>query len=304
MNFCGECGNKLAGGACATCTSKSTSGLSAESLEKSLAALEDLSKGVRPAEAPDKEEDNKPAKELISAAVKQAKKYGAKGEGESEEEPKTKRGVESAIKGFMPPEEEGEEEEEDPRKRREEEEEAEAGMGGGEPEFKSAKSKKAKKSFADELVEQEPVRKAVDVSEFLESLVYQLGDYTDNLRDDVNKSLKFGAYQQKFNVGLAKALGEVGSLIKGLSEQVAIIGKTPANVRKSDQNLASIEKSFAGNNTNENNNLSKSEIAQKLAALMESGDKSVESFDVIRAETTGLLKPEHRTKLGLDSNQQ
>lgn len=301
MNFCGECGTKLVSGACAGCTAKSTSGLSAESLEKSLAALEDLSKGVRPAEAASKEEDNKEAKELVSAAVKQAKKYGAKGEGESEEEPKTKRGVESAIKGFMPPEEE--EEEEDPRKRREEEEEAEeAGMGGGEPEFKSAK-KKAKKSFADELVEQEPVRKAVDVSEFLESLVYQLGDYTDSLRDDVNKSLKFGAYQQKYNVGLAKALGEIGTLLKGLTEQVAVIGKTPASVRKSDQSAVVIEKSFAGNNANANNNLSKSEIAQKLMALMESGDKSVEGIDIIRAESTGLLKPEHRTKLGLDSQQ-
>lgn len=301
-NFCGECGTKLVEGACGSCTAKSTSGISAESLEKSLAALEDLSKGVRPAEAPDKKEDEKGAKELVSAGVKQAKKYGAKGEGESEEEPKTKRGIESAIKGFVPPpDDEDDDEDDDPRKRREEEEEAEEAGMGGEPEYKSAK--KAKKSFADELVEQEPVRKAVDVSEFLESLVYQLGDYTDSLRDDVNKSLKFGAYQQKFNVGLAKALAELGTLVKGLTEQVAVIGKQPAAIRKSDQSAATIEKSFVGDNANKNNNLSKSEVAQKLMALMEAGDKSVTDIDVVRAETTGLLKPEHRTKLGLDTQQ-
>jgi hypothetical protein len=292
MNFCGNCGSKMTDGSCGACTEKSTNGLSMETLEKSLEALESLSKGVRPAEAKKGEGDERTAKKVVEDAKDQAHKYGDKGEGDSEEQPKSKKGVESAAKGgFVPPDEEQFEGDEDG--------EEEGQKCPPQMPMKSA-GKKAKKSFSDEALEQEPIKKAVDVSEFLEGLVYQLGEFNDELRSDVNKSIEFAGYQQKFNVGLAKALGEVGTFMKSLAEKVETVGKTPAAVRKSDQTAATIEKSFAGGNATTNNNLTKGQIANKLLELMDAGDKSITESDVVRAEASGAVRAELRAKLGIE----
>jgi hypothetical protein len=297
--FCQNCGTKLVDGGCASCTSKSTNGLSMESLEKSLATLEELSKGVRPAEGKISDSDKRTAKKVAEEVKEQVKGYGDHGEGDSEEEPKTTKNVESAAKkgGFVPPD--AEEEEEDPRRREEEEEEEEQQQAAPQMPFKSA-GKKAKKSFADELIENEPVRKAVDVSDFLEGVVYQLGEMTDGLRGDVHKSLKFAGYQQNFNVGLAKAMVELGSIVKSLTEQVERMGKTPAGIRKSEQTAAALEKSFDSGNAATNGTLTKSQMASKLTALWEAGDTSVSPADILRADSEGYVKPELREKIGLE----
>lgn len=301
MNFCSVCGTKLVDGACQSCANKSTAGLSVETLEKSLEALESLSKGVRPAEAKAGEKDEKSAKEHVEAAKEQAHKYGAKGEGDSEEEPKTKRGVESAAKGgFVPPDEDGDYDGDGDDDREEEEE--------GRPcppnmPMKSAK-KSAKKSFTDDMLEQEPIKKAVDVSDFLESVVIQLGEYTDSLRSDIAKSQAFAGYQQQFNIGLAQAMSELGKGLTVLAEKVEAMGKTPAAVRKSDQSAAAIEKSFAGGDSKQNNTLTKSQMANKLFELMEAGDKSITPADVVAADSTGSVRPELRTKLGIEEQKQ
>jgi hypothetical protein len=300
MNFCGDCGNKLTNGACATCTAKSASGINIESLEKSLETLESISKGVRPAEAKQGEKEEQDPEQKQAAQVKQTKKYGAKGEGDSEEEPKTKRGIESAAKGGFPgpgPEMDGDGDfdgdEEDPRERRRREMEME-----GEPEFKSAKGKKAKKSLADDLLESEEIAKAVDVSDFLEELVYKTAEAQDSLSAEVSKSIRFNSYQREFNVGLAKAMSEFGTLIKSLVDKVEEIGKQPAGIRKSD--LTVVEKGAAEPNAdNKSNTLSKSQVAEKLLALQQAGDKSIEANDILRVEIDGFLKPEHKTKLGI-----
>lgn len=298
--FCGECATKLVDGACASCTAKSTSGINIESLEKSLSALESISKGVRPAEAKAGEADEADPKEKQTRQVKQTKKYGAKGEGESEEEPKTERGIESATKGGFPgPDGDGDYDgDEDPEERRRREMMAAEEEQGGEPEFKSAKSKKkAKKSFADELVESEQVAKAIDVSDFLEELVYKIAEGHDGLSHEVAKSTRFASYQQGFNVGLAKAMSELGTLVKSLVEKVEVIGKEPATVRKSD--LQVVEKSFAQGEKAAEQTLSKSQIASKLLELQQAGDTSISANDIIRAESTGTYRAELKSKLGI-----
>lgn len=296
MKFCGECATKLVDGVCSTCTAKSTNGLSMESLEKSLETLESLSKGVRPAEAKGGEEQgNTSAKEHNKKAVDQAHKYGKKGEGDSDEQPKTKRGVESAVKGFVPEEEE----EVDPREEEERELEEEMAERGGKPEFKSA-GKKAKKSFADEAQEYEGVRKAVDVSPFLEGITAQIGETIDSLREDVAKSNSFASYQRNFNMGLAGALNELANIVKGLTTIVEEIGKNPATVRKSDSSAAAIEKSFANGNAGGEQKLTKSQIANKLSQLMAAGDTTITELDVLRADSTGSFRPELAEKLGIE----
>jgi hypothetical protein len=305
MKFCGECGTKLVDGACAGCTAKSINGLDVESLEKSLATLENISKGVRPAEAKkgDEGDVDKPSAHQ-EKIVKQVKKYGAKGEGDSEEEPKTKRGIESAAKGGFPGPmgeggapgegEEDPEEEMEERKRREREMAME-----GEPEFKSAKGKKAKKSFAEELMQSDEVSKAVDVSDFLEELVYKSSESIDELRGDIEKSLQFHNYQQRFNVGLAKAFNEMGSLVKGLVQVIETIGKQPAGQRKSDVGV--IEKGLAGGPADSDKTiLTKSQKAEKLIALREGGDKTITDMDIISADSSGFVRDDLKAKLGIN----
>jgi len=297
--YCGDCAAELVDGACGSCAAKSASSINIESLEKSLATLESISKGVRPADAKQGEKEDDDPEQHQSSVVKQVKKYGAHGEGETEEEPKTKRGIESAVKGAfpgppMPPQygDGGEDPEEEERRRREEEME-----GRGEPEMKSAKSKKAKKSFADELMEEEVVAKAVDVSDFLEELVYKIAEAQDEVTSEVSKSVRFASYQQSFNVGLAKAMSELGSLIKSLAEKVEVIGKQPAAIRKSD--LTIVEKSLGAGET-KNTTVSKSQAAERLFELKKSGDASIEDKDILRAEVDGFIKPEHKKKLGIE----
>lgn len=296
MNFCGQCGTKLVDGGCGSCTAKSANGLSMETLEKSLTQLESLSKGVRPNEAKAETIEDVTAAEHNKKAIEQRHKWEKnKGEGESEEEPKTKRGVESAAKGFPPPgggdDMYGEEEERDPREEDERDEE---------PEFKSAKSKKkTKKSLADDILENEEVSKAVDVTPFLKEVVETLSDSHDSLASTVSKSIAFSRYQKEFNIGLAKALNEMSNVVKGLVAKVDELGKSPAAQRKSDTSAVVIEKSFANGDAEGKNQLTKGQIASKLLSLMEAGDASITEADILRAESTGAVRPNLMEKLGL-----
>jgi hypothetical protein len=119
---------------------------------------------------------------------------------------------------------------------------------------------------------------------------------TDSLRSDVSKSINFAGYQQQFNVGKAKAMQEMGSLLKSLSATVESLGKTPAAVRKSEQSVAAIEKSFAGGSAT-NDTLTKSQIAAKLTELWEAGDKTITEADIIRAESTGYVPDALKAKV-------
>jgi hypothetical protein len=297
MKFCGECGTQTNGAACSACTSKSAAGLSFESLDKSLAVLENVSKGVRPAPAKENDTDKRTAKEVAEDAKELQKKYGQHGEGETEEQPKTKKGVEEvAKKGFPLPEQEEEEEQEFAPRRRSRPEEEEEEEEAREPEFKSAsKKKKTKKSFADTLAENsEAVSKAIDISDYLRDFVYAVSESTDGLSARVEKSLARQAGQGEFNVALAKAMQQVGILLKGLTEKVESFGTTPAGQRKSDVSV--VEKSFGGK---EGTELKKSDIAAKLTTLMESGNKSVTVADVLSADASGFVRPELRELVGL-----
>lgn len=310
--YCQHCGTKLADGVAHECAAtKSAKGLDFETLEKSIEALESVAKGVRPKEAPKEKEDKRTARQLVDDVEDEVVKYGDRGEGESEEEPESERGIERETKkGFPPPpmpgeeSEDEEEAEEEQARERAREAEAEEARANAMP-FKSAKksAKKAAKSFADTAAESDNVRKAIDVSDFLSDLVYTIAEHTDSLTESVEKSLDGFVYQQRFNQAMASAMKQMGELIKGLSEQVQGIGKQPAATRKSDVSATVVEKSFANANPASNDTLSKSQIAAKLMTLMESGDKSVTDQDVIRAETTGLIRPELREKVGLAPEQ-
>lgn len=311
MKFCGNCGSKLVDGVCTGCAAKSTSaGLDLDALEKSVATLEAISKGVRPAEAKAVKDEKKTARQIVEDVNKQVVSYGDRGESESEEEPPSEHDEEEKAKKAFPPERferpTPEEEEEEERGPEDEEEEEEEERERPRPlPFKSARGKAAKKSFAENAYENsEPIQKAMDVSDFLTAFVDQFSESLDGLRYDVLKSeTEERQYQREYNLALAKAVKELGTLVKSLAESTQALSKQPIAQRKSDVTV--VNKSFAGN-VGAGTTLTKSQLANKIADLMISGDKSVTPNDVVMAESLGTVRPELRSKLGLpeEGNQQ
>lgn len=300
MKFCGECGNKLVGGKCAGCAQKSVNGLSTESLEKSLALLEDMAKGVRPGLAKKEADDKRTPEKANDDAVDQLERHAKETEveGDSDENPKTKKGVEKDkfVKGFdkkapFEQEMEEEEEDEDPREREREEEEFP---------MKSAGKKKAKKSLSDSLLEDKRVRDAVDVSDFLKSITDHLVDSTDSLTASVNKSLQFAGYQKGFNQVLAKSLIGLVEIVKSQNAEIVKLGSQPVGIRKSELNAAPIEKSFNIGEPKEGETINKSQAAAKLLDLRQNGDFSITSHDISMVESTGNIRPELKAKLGIN----
>lgn len=320
MNYCGKCGSKLADGACGNCAAKSTSSLSFESLEKSLNALEDISKGVRPKEAKKTDKRKVTAREQVEEVQDQVHSYGDHGESESEEEPPSEHDAEEdAEKGFKPEfraedeeeqigpnsadeDAENETQDEDIDEERRARDEEDEGEGPGRRFERSASKKKAKKSLAEDAYDSSAaVQKAIDISPFLTDIVETLSDHLDQIRYDVAKSHTQFGYQRDFNYALAKALKEMGSRVKNLTSAVNAMGKQPAGIRKSDVHV--VEKSFA--NGSQGESLTKSQMAANLASKMEAGDKSISTDDVLRVELYGEdgLRPELREKAGLTNKQ-
>jgi hypothetical protein len=168
--------------------------------------------------------------------------------------------------------------------------------------------KDVKKSFAAEVEGNEELSKGIDASDFLAEFTRVNGAVIDALRSDVTKSLEtsthtatilaksFGAIM-KSQEGLtdlvksqASQLEEQAVLIKSLQGRVDVVEKTPT-VRKSV--VTPMAKSF-NPGASASDNLSKSQIAEKLSDLAIKPDTGVTVTDVVNFESTGVLKPEHK----------
>lgn len=156
------------------------------------------------------------------------------------------------------------------------------------------------KSLAEELNEDDDVRKALEVSEFLDALVKGISDRLLAHDDSIAKSLQ-GA--DKSNELLAKSFHGIVETQKAVVKSQTTLSKSIADltrrldtlehspvVRKSVSTTRDqvIEKSFAGNNntaTNNNMTLSKSDAVEKLT--IECANKPELVQDVLALESTG-----------------
>jgi len=172
-----------------------------------------------------------------------------------------------------------------------------------------------KKSFVDELSENDTISKSIEVSDFLAEFTRAHGSVIDSLRGDINKSLEtsthtatilaksFGAIM-KSQEGLtnlvksqASQLGEAQNLIKSLQERLDSVERQPVQ-RKAVVNT--VEKSFnhsAGISsvTEETGQLSKSEKIAQLTQFAMEGKHGVTVNDVVTYESAGTLRPELET---------
>lgn len=117
------------------------------------------------------------------------------------------------------------------------------------------------------------IQKALDVSDYLQEQHTALVKSLETLGSHLEKSDK---RQHDFNLLLAKAVGDIGGLMKSLVERVAQIETAPARAPKSKlgpQNV--VQKSFAGAAPadGEGAQLTKSQIMDGMESLLQKSEK-------------------------------
>jgi len=155
----------------------------------------------------------------------------------------------------------------------EEEEEPEEEAGEGDEE----------KSFYDEAKdESSEIRKAVEVTDFLNDLVKAIGKSMDSLRKSVTDSNK--AVMSTLAT-MAKSMATVAEEVQDLADRVEDLEKTPVGGKKSITASAGIERSFSDAGTE----LSGDEILDQLTEWAMKGEHGITSIDVSQYETTRTL---------------
>ncbi len=169
-------------------------------------------------------------------------------------------------------------------------------------------SKPAKASVAEEvtkgLVENDTLQKALDVSDYLQEQHTALTKSLSTLGDCLEQS---GNRQHDFNLVLAKAVGDIGNLVKSLVEGVEGIATQPARAPKSKLGAQNtLQKGFGGQPpAAAGSQLSKSQIMDGMEALLHKSTDGVTTRgeNILQAiskyESTNLI-----TKSMMDAVQQ
>lgn len=141
------------------------------------------------------------------------------------------------------------------------------------------------------------IRKAIEVSEFLDALVTRTEEAIQGFSKRIGKIEKSMASAQsetrEMVFEIAKSFGTVAEELQkafsGVEDLKKSFDSAPAHPRKSQMRI--LEKSFGGEGAGETK-LSKSQIASKLTDLAMDGNSGVKAGDVVRFETDGFIRPE------------
>lgn len=163
-------------------------------------------------------------------------------------------------------------------------------LGGAEPEA-------ADPTTADEIVksfsDSEPLQKAIDVSDYLkeqhEALEKSLRAIGDEIQKSDNRRHEFAMLQ-------ARALVDIGNMVKSLAEQVGFVNAQPTRGPKSrgvNGGTRRLEKSFAGG-APEGDQLNRREVLDTLSEMNKSMDHAGgERLDLAltKYESTSMISP-------------
>lgn len=158
-------------------------------------------------------------------------------------------------------------------------------------------------SISDQLTksfgENEGLQKALDVSEYLDEQHGELVKSLSTLGEIVEQD---GRRQHSFNLVLAKAIHQIGTLQKGISERLGVIERQPVRPPKSQgvrvpQSQGALAKSFAtadgGAPAAEGEQMSRNEILDTLCDMMEKSETAPCGESVMHAtakyEQTGQM---------------
>jgi len=183
----------------------------------------------------------------------------------------------------------------------------------GEDMHDEQKSRRAKKSFTDDMPEE--IQTKIDVSEFLKSLVDHTGDCIDELAERVVKSEGRIAksYESVMDAveDLQKSQAKIGIVLKAICQRIGIIENAPARTAKSETTVAkggqATERKMASGLEGEGAgepvfkglspqpHVAKSQMSEALCQLVRKGE--AQDLDVIGFETNGFVRPELLPKL-------
>ncbi len=130
----------------------------------------------------------------------------------------------------------------------------------------------------------EDLQKALDVSDYLQGQHDALCKSLETLSKSMEAS---DERQHQFNLVLAGAVAKTGRLLKSLDERLAGIETAPARTPKSAgvPNGAVLNKSFGAGGEDQGEQLSKSEILDRMESLLHKGIDKVGNEDVLMAAT-------------------
>jgi hypothetical protein len=151
------------------------------------------------------------------------------------------------------------------------------------------------KKTMDALRDDPAIADTVDVSPFLESLTARMSDQMDNLR---KSQMDFAADQAAVNRAMARAMHQIGTLIKGqsgvtqeLGKRLGIVERTPMPTKgaKSLEEAKALAKSMPGEAGNPETDLTKSEVCRVLTYMnLEKGIRTINGQST--GELAGLLE--------------
>jgi len=153
--------------------------------------------------------------------------------------------------------------------------------------------------FASEANEDEVIQKSVEVSDFLESLVNQIGESIDPLTKALIKS--HGKTEKRYE-DIATMVGNLSTVVKGLAQELGAIKNSPVRLNKSQTTDAKpLEKTFEPDATGEKINkaamgdFTPAKIADGMFELMKKGE--CDPLEITRFETDGTIRPELLEKI-------
>lgn len=113
---------------------------------------------------------------------------------------------------------------------------------GGEEESDEGTDDTASKSMRDRMLDNDDLRKGVEVSPFLEGLT----DVVAGELESIEKSLgEFSGAQREFNGKIAKALVAIGRQQAAIAERLGVLANLPAGERRSALNKSEVQERFA-----------------------------------------------------------
>ena len=150
------------------------------------------------------------------------------------------------------------------------------------------------KSLTDHASENDTVRKGLEVSEFLKNFadVFQKSQESQESRivERVYSLIKSQADESdKFSKSLGDAVTKLAELSVANGQRIEQVESQPARGPMSTDNVASIEKSFEGDNATGGEQLNKGQVNDVLFAMLQKGE--IDRTVCLKFDATGQIDP-------------
>jgi hypothetical protein len=168
------------------------------------------------------------------------------------------------------------------------------------------------KSLPQAVQDSEPLRKGIEVSQFLSEFAKAMGAGFEGVEARLDAKVQavgqalfdqltaFAAEQGEFNKSLAQGVVNIGHGVAGSIQQVQEVAEMPVGAPRTQQlqvlpggqqqGQQFVQKSFGGQPGMEN--ISKAMVADVMSDMIHKGEPGITPLEVIKYDTTGELRPD------------